>query len=86
MQIDELESRLAEIKLEIFTNYKRTVRKVSNIVYQEDEEEFNDHDYIENPEIQNSDFSGNTRHNQKLKKKNFSSKKTINNDNAEKVR
>lgn len=44
--MDELETRLTEIKLELFNNYKRTVKKLSNIF--QNEEEYNDHDYIDN--------------------------------------
>ncbi|KMQ92511.1 putative zinc finger protein 484 isoform x1 [Lasius niger] len=45
-EVDELETRLTEIKLELFNNYKRTVKKLSNIF--QNEEEYNDHDYIDN--------------------------------------
>lgn len=50
--MDELETRLTEIKLELFNNYKRTVKKLSNIFH--NEEEYNDHDYIDNTESQNT--------------------------------
>ncbi|XP_076680788.1 uncharacterized protein LOC143375490 isoform X3 [Andrena cerasifolii] len=52
-EIDELESRLAEVKLEIFNNYKKTVKKLSDM---QNEEEYNDHDYIENLESQGADL------------------------------
>lgn len=52
MQIDELENRLSEIKLELFNNYKKTIKKLSDI---QNEEEYNDHDYIENIESQDTD-------------------------------
>ena len=52
-EIDELESRLAEVKLEIFNNYKKTVKKLSDM---QNEEEYNDHDYIENLESQGTDL------------------------------
>lgn len=52
MQIDELESRLLEVKLELFNNYKKTIKKISDI---QNEEEYNDHDYIENTESQDTD-------------------------------
>lgn len=60
------------------------MRKVSNVVYQDDEE-FNDHDYVENSETQNTESNPTIRVRQKLKKKGFNVKKT-NNDNVDKVR
>ncbi|PBC32972.1 Zinc finger protein [Apis cerana cerana] len=51
-EIDELENRLSEIKLELFNNYKKTIKKLSDI---QNEEEYNDHDYIENIESQDTD-------------------------------
>ncbi|XP_046602152.1 zinc finger protein 300 isoform X1 [Neodiprion pinetum] len=78
-EIDELEGRLAEVKLEIFTNYKRTIGKVSNIIYPE-EEDYNDHDYLENPETQSSESPDKTKVNQKLKKKDV--KKIVDNDST----
>ncbi|OAD54534.1 hypothetical protein WN48_06643 [Eufriesea mexicana] len=51
-EIDELESRLTEVKLELFNNYKKTIKKISDI---QNEEEYNDHDYIENTESQDTD-------------------------------
>ncbi|XP_011256418.1 zinc finger protein 431 isoform X1 [Camponotus floridanus] len=47
-EVDELETRLTEIKLELFNNYKKTVKKLPNILY--NEEEYNDHDYIDSTE------------------------------------
>lgn len=82
-EVDELENRLAEIKVELFANYKRTTRKLSNVVYQ-DEEEFNDHDYTENPDIQSSELSGSTKLGQKLKKKALNAKKSQENDTVDK--
>ncbi|XP_012265939.1 zinc finger protein ZFP2-like isoform X2 [Athalia rosae] len=67
-EVDELESRLAEVKLEIYTNYKRTAQKLANAVHQ-DEEECNDHDYVENLDIQASESPGNPKFKQKVKKK-----------------
>ena len=52
LQIDELEIRLTEVKLELFNNYKKTVKKISDV---QNEEEYNDHDYIENTESQDAD-------------------------------
>ncbi|XP_072761012.1 uncharacterized protein [Anoplolepis gracilipes] len=52
-EVDELETRLTEIKLELFNSYKRTVKKLSNIFH--NEEEYNDHDYIDNTDSQNID-------------------------------
>lgn len=49
--MDELETKLTEIKLELFNNYRRTVKKLSNTFH--NEEEYNDHDYIDNTESQN---------------------------------
>lgn len=51
-EVDELETRLTEIKLELFNNYKRTVKKLPNVFH--NEEEYNDHDYIDNTESQNT--------------------------------
>ncbi|KAF3424864.1 hypothetical protein E2986_05590 [Frieseomelitta varia] len=58
--IDELESRLTEVKLELFNNYKKTIKKISDL---QNEEEYNDHDYIENTESQ--DVDGEIRYVQK---------------------
>ncbi|XP_076644623.1 uncharacterized protein LOC143354426 [Halictus rubicundus] len=52
-EVDELESRLTEVKLELFNNYKRTVQKVSDM---RNEEDYNDHDYIENTESQDTEL------------------------------
>ncbi|XP_076756055.1 uncharacterized protein LOC143426465 [Xylocopa sonorina] len=51
-EIDELENRLTEVKLELFSNYKKTIKKLSDV---QNEEEYNDHDYIENTESQDTD-------------------------------
>ncbi|CAK9813817.1 Zinc finger protein 235 [Anthophora plagiata] len=51
-EIDELESRLTEVKVELFNNYKKTIKKIADI---QNEEEYNDHDYIENTESQGTD-------------------------------
>ncbi|XP_078035837.1 uncharacterized protein LOC144469440 [Augochlora pura] len=51
-EVDELETRLTEVKVELFNNYKRTVQKISDL---QNEEEYNDHDYIENTESQGTD-------------------------------
>lgn len=51
-EIDELEARLGEVKLELFNNYKKTIKKISDII--QNEEEYNDHDYIENVEGQDN--------------------------------
>lgn len=48
-----MENRLTEVKLELFNNYKRTVKKVSDM---QNEEEYNDHDYIENIESQDMEL------------------------------
>lgn len=49
-EVDELETRLTEIKLELFNNYNKTVNKLSNTFH--NEEEYNDHDYIDSTESQ----------------------------------
>lgn len=41
------------MKSEIFNNYKKTIKKLSDM---QNEEEYNDHDYIENTEIQGTDM------------------------------
>ncbi|CAK9811836.1 Zinc finger protein 235 [Anthophora quadrimaculata] len=51
-EIDELESRLTEVKVELFNNYKKTIKKIADM---QNEEEYNDHDYIENTESQGTD-------------------------------
>ncbi|CAK9822982.1 Zinc finger protein 235 [Anthophora retusa] len=51
-EIDELESRLTEVKVELFNNYKKTMKKIADL---QNEEEYNDHDYIENTESQGTD-------------------------------
>lgn len=40
------------MKLELFNNYKKTMKKISDM---QNEEEYNDHDYIENTESQDVD-------------------------------
>ncbi|XP_076620715.1 uncharacterized protein LOC143341634 isoform X2 [Colletes latitarsis] len=52
-EIDDLESRLTEVKLELFNNYKKTVTKISDL---QNEEEYNDHDYMESTESQGADM------------------------------
>lgn len=51
-EVDELENRLTEVKLELFNNYKRTVKRLSDLF--QNEEEYNDHDYIDNAESQST--------------------------------
>lgn len=49
-QVDELENRLLEIKQELYNNYQKTITKISDL--SKNEEEYNDHDYINNIENQ----------------------------------
>ncbi|KAL2733303.1 zinc finger protein 724-like [Vespula maculifrons] len=49
-EVDELENRLLEIKQELYNNYQKTVTKISDL--SKNEEEYNDHDYINNIENQ----------------------------------
>ncbi|XP_012273310.1 zinc finger protein 436 isoform X2 [Orussus abietinus] len=77
-EIDELETRLAEIKLEIYTNYKRTIKK---IVLQDDED-YNDHDYIDNSESVPSESSM-TKYNQKPRKKVIGITTSFDSENAD---
>ncbi|XP_015592351.1 zinc finger protein 37 [Cephus cinctus] len=65
-EVDELETRLSEIRLEIFTNYKRTIAKISGVPQGDDE--CNDHDYVDNSELQNTG-DPTVKFSQKLKKK-----------------
>lgn len=49
-QVDELENRLLEIKQELYNNYQKTITKLSDL--SKNEEEYTDHDYINNIENQ----------------------------------
>lgn len=51
--MDELESKLIEIKMELCNNYKKTIKikKLCNIQIEED---YNDHDYTDNTESQST--------------------------------
>ncbi|EZA61757.1 hypothetical protein DMN91_004497 [Ooceraea biroi] len=51
-EVDEIENRLAELKLELFNNYRSTVKKLTDMF--QNEEEYNDHDYTENAESQST--------------------------------
>lgn len=53
-EVDELESKLTEIRMELCNNYKKTeeVKKLCAIL--QNEEEYNDHDYTDNTESQNT--------------------------------
>ncbi|XP_012234087.1 zinc finger protein ZFP2-like isoform X2 [Linepithema humile] len=51
-EIDELESRLMEVKIELFNNYKKAAKKSSNTFH--NDEEYNDHDYTDNTESQST--------------------------------
>ncbi|XP_017875013.1 zinc finger protein 714-like [Ceratina calcarata] len=51
-EVDELENRLTEVKVELYSNYKKTIKQLSD---EQNEEEFNDHDYIENMDSQDAD-------------------------------
>ncbi|KAG7210531.1 hypothetical protein KM043_012051 [Ampulex compressa] len=74
-EIDELENRLTEVKLELFNNYKKTVKKISDMI--QNEEEYNDHDYIENTEGTEATI----KYTQKLNKNASYDKKTTNVEN-----
>lgn len=52
--MDELESKLTEIKMELCNNYKKTieVKKLCDIL--QNEEDYNDHDYTDNTESQST--------------------------------
>lgn len=49
-EVDELENRLLVIKQELYNNYQKTITKISDI--SKNEEEYNDHDYVNNIENQ----------------------------------
>lgn len=53
-EVDELESKLTEIKMELCNNYKKTieVKKLCDIL--QNEEDYNDHDYTDNTESQST--------------------------------
>ncbi|XP_011157841.1 zinc finger protein 2 homolog [Solenopsis invicta] len=53
-EVDELESKLIQIKMELCNNYKKTieVKKLCDIL--QSEEDYNDHDYTDNTESQNT--------------------------------
>ncbi|XP_032667216.1 zinc finger protein 676-like isoform X2 [Odontomachus brunneus] len=51
-EFDELQNRIAEIKLDLFNNYKKTVKELSDMF--QNEEEYNDHDYADNAENQSA--------------------------------
>lgn len=50
---------MTEVKVELFNNYKKTIKKISDV---QNEEEYNDHDYIENIEnietVENTESQG----------------------------
>lgn len=52
--MDELQSKLTEIKMELCNNYKKTieVKKLCDIL--QSEEDYNDHDYADNSESQST--------------------------------
>lgn len=50
--MDELENRVAEVRLELSNNYKKTLKKLSHLF--QNEEEYNDHDYADNAESQST--------------------------------
>ncbi|XP_071553122.1 uncharacterized protein [Temnothorax nylanderi] len=52
-EVDELESKLTEVKMELCNNYKKTieVKKLCDILQNED---YNDHDYTDNTESQHT--------------------------------
>lgn len=78
-EIDELETRLVEVKIELFNNYKRTVKKISDLM--QTEEEYNDHDYIENAELQAAD--ANVKYTQKISKNSEYNKRNANSEQDE---
>lgn len=51
--MDELESKLIEIKMELCNNYKKTI-KIKKLCNIQTEEDYNDHDYTDNTESQST--------------------------------